>query len=54
VQRFQPAWAVRAHLLAEVGRKVDAVQAYERAISLTTDVRARRYLESRLAVHARV
>ncbi len=54
VQRFQPAWAVRAHLLAEVGRKVDEVQAYERAISLTTDVRARRYLESRLAVHARV
>ena len=53
VQRFQPAWAVRAHLLAEAGRKMDAVQAYERAISLTTDVRARRYLQSRLAVHAR-
>ena len=54
VQRFQPAWAVRAHLLAEAGRKMDAVQAYERAIALTTDVRAPRYLESRLAVHARV
>ena len=45
VQRFQPAWATRAHLLAEAGRTEDAVGAYERAISLTTDVGARRYLE---------
>ena len=48
-QRFQPAWATRAHLLAEAGRAGEAVVAYERAISLTTDNRARRYLERRRA-----
>ena len=47
VQRFQPAWAARAHLLAEAGRTDAAVQAYDRAISLTTDNGARRYLERR-------
>jgi predicted RNA polymerase sigma factor len=49
VQRFQPAWATRAHLLAEAGRREEAVRAYQRAISLTTDVAARRYLEGRCA-----
>ncbi|HET7372066.1 MAG TPA: DUF6596 domain-containing protein [Gemmatimonadaceae bacterium] len=49
VQRFQPAWATRAHLLAEVGRAEDAARAYERAISLTTDLGARRYLERQRA-----
>lgn len=44
VQRFQPAWATRAHLLAEAGRTAEALQAFERAISLTTDNSARRYL----------
>jgi RNA polymerase sigma-70 factor (ECF subfamily) len=48
-QRFQPAWATRAHLLAESGRAEAAVRAYERAISLTTDTAARRYLERRRA-----
>ncbi|MGH7626974.1 MAG: RNA polymerase sigma factor [Gemmatimonadaceae bacterium] len=52
-QRFQPAWAARAHLLAQAGRTKDARQAYERAISLTTDVGARRYLELRRADDAR-
>jgi RNA polymerase sigma-70 factor (ECF subfamily) len=47
VQRFQPAWATCAHLLAESGRAEEAVRAYERAISLTTDKGARRYLERR-------
>ena len=47
VQRFQPAWAARAHLLAEAGHADAAVKAYDRAISLTTDNRARRYLERR-------
>ena len=47
--RFQPAWAIRAHLLAEAGRAEAAVRAYERAISLTTDTAARRYLERRCA-----
>jgi RNA polymerase sigma-70 factor (ECF subfamily) len=45
--RFQPAWATRAHLLALAGRADEAVRAYERAISLTTDIGARTYLERR-------
>jgi len=49
VQRFQPAWATRAHLLSELGRAEEAERAYERAIALTTDVAARRYLERRRA-----
>ena len=49
VQRFQPAWATRAHLLAEAGRGSEAVPAYGRAISLTADVSARRYLERQRA-----
>ncbi len=49
VGRFQPAWAARAHLLAEAGRVEDAARAYERAISLTTDGGARRYLERQCA-----
>jgi RNA polymerase sigma-70 factor (ECF subfamily) len=47
MQRFQPAWAARAHLLAQAGLAEDAVRAYDRAISLTTDGGARRYLEKR-------
>ena len=47
--RFQPAWATRAHLLQGAGRLEEAAQAYERAISLTTDVAVRRYLEERRA-----
>ncbi len=49
VQRFQPAWATRAHLLAEADRAEEAIGAYERALSLTTDLGARRYLEQRRA-----
>ncbi len=47
--RFQPAWATRAHLLAEAGRTTEALTAYQKAISLTTDLGARRYLEARAA-----
>jgi RNA polymerase sigma-70 factor (ECF subfamily) len=47
LQRFQPAWATRAHLLAEAGRADEALLAYDRAISLTTDAGSRRYLERR-------
>jgi predicted RNA polymerase sigma factor len=47
VQRFQPAWATRAHLLVEAGRTGEALLAYDRAISLTTDAGPRRYLERR-------
>lgn len=49
LQRFQPAWAARAHLLAEAGEKIGAVAAFERAISLTTNPAERRYLERRRA-----
>jgi RNA polymerase sigma-70 factor (ECF subfamily) len=45
VHRFQPAWATRAHLLREAGRADEAAHAYEKAISLTTERGARRYLE---------
>jgi predicted RNA polymerase sigma factor len=48
ISRFQPAWATRAHLLAEAGRLEEATHAYERAISLTTDRLMRQYLERRL------
>ena len=41
--RFQPAWATRAHLLQAAGRDADA--AYAKAISLTTDGEVRGYLE---------
>ena len=51
VQRFQPAWATRAHLLSEAGCAEEAVRAYDRAISLTTDGAARRYLERQRARH---
>ena len=49
VVRFQPAWATRAHLLAEAGRIADAEVAYAQAIALTTDLPIRRYLEGRRA-----
>lgn len=49
VRRFQPAWAARAHLLAEAGRAAEAARAYERAISLTADNGARSFLEKRRA-----
>jgi RNA polymerase sigma-70 factor (ECF subfamily) len=44
-RRFQPAKAVRAHLLERLGRREEAVAAYESAISLTHDTVERRYLE---------
>jgi RNA polymerase sigma-70 factor (ECF subfamily) len=50
VSRFQPAWATRAHLLAEAGEIGDALSAYEKAISLTTDSATRTALEERAAL----
>jgi predicted RNA polymerase sigma factor len=46
-QRFQPAWATRADLLAQLGRPVEAAAAYERALALTHDPAQRRHLEAR-------
>jgi predicted RNA polymerase sigma factor len=48
VERFQPAWATRAHLLAEAGRAADAAEAYRRAIELTADPGAADFLSRRL------
>jgi RNA polymerase sigma-70 factor (ECF subfamily) len=44
---FQPAKATRAHLLDRLGRKEEAIAAYESAISLTHDTAERQYLEHR-------
>lgn len=46
-EHFQPAWATRAHLLAQAGRREDAAAAYDRAIALTTDPAVRSYLADR-------
>jgi predicted RNA polymerase sigma factor len=48
VERFQPAWTTRAHLLAEAGREAEAAEAYRRAIDLTTDPGVAAYLSRRL------
>lgn len=42
--RFQPAWATRAHLLERLGDRAGALAAYDRAISLTTDPAERDHL----------
>ncbi len=47
---FQPAWAVRAHLLAEAGRADEARAAYRRAIELSPDPAVRAHLGECAAV----
>lgn len=49
VQRFQPAWATRAHLLARAGEPDRARIAYDKAIALSTDPALRAYLQERVA-----
>jgi RNA polymerase sigma-70 factor (ECF subfamily) len=44
VERFQPAWAVRAHLLARAGRLDEAARGYRRAIEATSDPGVAEYL----------
>ena len=44
VENFQPYHAARADLLARAGRLADAVDAYERALALTTNSAERRFL----------
>ncbi|WP_245836418.1 hypothetical protein [Paramicrobacterium agarici] len=46
-ERFQPAWALRAHLLTRLRRDDDARRAYDKAISLTTEPPLRAYLVER-------
>jgi predicted RNA polymerase sigma factor len=48
VERFQPAWTTRAHLLAEAGRGAEAAEAYRRAMELTADPGVAKYLSQRL------
>jgi predicted RNA polymerase sigma factor len=49
LQRFQPAWTTRAHLLGRAGDHTAAAQAYQRAIKLTTDSAVAQYLRGQLA-----
>ncbi len=47
VASYQPYWAVRAHLLAELGSREEACRAYRRAIGLSGDEPVRDFLEER-------
>jgi RNA polymerase sigma-70 factor (ECF subfamily) len=44
VSRYQPYWAVRAHLLQEIGRTPESLEAYDRAIGLAEDPAVRQFL----------
>jgi len=44
VVRYQPYWAVRAHLLRRIGKTGEASEAYDRAIGLTEDPAVRQFL----------
>lgn len=48
VERFQPAWAARAHLQAAAGRVAEAARSYRRAIDVTSDPGVAEYLVRRL------
>src|SRR5258708_6099056 len=45
--QYQPFWAARAELLARLGDRAAAAQAYEQAIGLEADPAVRRYLQRR-------
>jgi RNA polymerase sigma-70 factor (ECF subfamily) len=45
IEGFQPAWAVRAYLLARAGRAEEAARGYRRAIEATADPGVAEYLE---------
>lgn len=47
VTLYQPYWAVRAHLLQQLGRQHDACDAFDRAIGLAEDAAVRRFLRER-------
>jgi RNA polymerase sigma-70 factor (ECF subfamily) len=44
VSSYQPYWAVRAHLLQQVGKTPEALAAYDRAIGLAEDPSVREFL----------
>lgn len=50
---YQPYWAVRAHLLAALGRTDEARDAYARAIGLSEDERVREFLRERSGLSRR-
>jgi predicted RNA polymerase sigma factor len=50
---YQPYWAVRAHLLAQLNRGEESVDAYDRAIGFAEDDAVRRFLLERRALVAR-
>ncbi len=47
VTSYQPYWAVRAHLLRQLGRPQSATEAYDRAIALSEDSAVRAFLTER-------
>jgi RNA polymerase sigma-70 factor (ECF subfamily) len=47
VKTYQPYWAVRAHLLQQLGRADEAREAFDRAIGLAEDEAVRRFLLER-------
>lgn len=47
---YQPWWATRAHILAQLQRRDEALQAFDRAIGLSEDPSARLYLAGRKAM----
>jgi RNA polymerase sigma-70 factor (ECF subfamily) len=47
VTSYQPYWAVRAHLLRELGRTREAQEAFDRAIGLSEDDAVRAFLLKR-------
>ncbi len=53
VESYQPYWAVRAHLLAELGRADAAEETYTRAIGLSADTQVRAFLLGRRTARRR-
>jgi RNA polymerase sigma-70 factor (ECF subfamily) len=47
VSSYQPYWAVRAHLLQQLGKTPEALDAYDRAIGLAEDPAVREFLLKR-------
>jgi RNA polymerase sigma-70 factor (ECF subfamily) len=47
VTLYQPYWAVRAHLLQQLGRQHEAFDAFDHAIELAEDAAVRRFLRDR-------
>jgi RNA polymerase sigma-70 factor (ECF subfamily) len=47
IPAYQPYWAVRAHLLQQLGKTPEALDAFDRAIGLTEDPAVRQFLLQR-------